>query len=501
MSDTQNESKGSTRREFIQGCAGAALAAKSASSEVLADDGRTKPNIVLVVADDHGADALGCYGNRTIKTPHLDRLAGDGVRFSHAFCTTASCSPSRSAILTGWHNHANGQYGLQHDFHHFQSFDRVKSLPVLLKNAGYRTARVGKFHVAPEAVYKFDRVLSEGKANDMQALGRNPVEMAEHCRDFISELVDEPFFLYFCTDDPHRGLPFDSWPGPNPFGNREAGYPGVRRIRYAPNDVEVPSFLPDIPECRAELAEYYESVSRVDQGVGRLVQILKDCGKYDNTVIIYISDNGLAFPGAKTTLYEPGMRLPCIVRTPWQKKRGITSDAMISWTDLAPTILDMAGAKPKEGAFHGRSFRSILDSASADGWDEIYGSHTFHEVTMYYPMRVVRGRRYKLIWNLASALPFPFAWDLKVSSTWRAVMNSGSKVFGKKSIETFLHRPEFELYDLQEDPDEVNNLAADKGYASILRELQEKLKVFQERTMDPWIADDSAHERWRSAFR
>ncbi len=495
-------SKFATRRAFISGCAGAALVAKNASPGALPGDRcGSKPNIVLVVSDDHGADAVGCYGNRTIQTPHLDRLAADGVRFSHAFCTTASCSPSRSAILTGLHNHASGQYGLEHDYHHFQSFDRVKSLPLLVKDAGYRTARVGKFHVAPEAVYRFDRVLSEGKANDMQALGRSPVEMAEHCRELISERSDTPFFLYFCTDDPHRGLPFDSWPGPNPFGNRAEGYPGVRRVRYDPKDVMVPPFLPDVPECRAELAEYYESVSRVDQGVGRLVEILKDCGKYQNTVIIYISDNGMAFPGAKTTLYESGMRLPCIVRTPWQKKRGVTNDAMISWTDITPTILAMAGARPRGGAFHGRSFHSILDSESSAGWDEVYASHTFHEVTMYYPMRVVRGRRYKLIWNLASPLPFPFAWDLKVSSTWRAVVSKGSKLFGKRSIENFLRRPEFELYDLQEDPDEVNNLVASPAHASLLGELQEKLKSFQERTMDPWIADDSAHERWRTHFK
>jgi N-sulfoglucosamine sulfohydrolase len=322
--------------------------------------------------------------------------------------------------------------------------------------------------------------------------------MAEQCRNLISTQDEKPFFLYFCMDDPHRGLPFDTWPGPNPFGNRDRGYPGVSRVRYDPKEVIVPPFLPDVPECRAELAEYYEAVSRVDQGVGRLLQILKDSGKYENTVMIYISDNGVAFPGAKTTLYEPGMRLPCIVRAPQQKKRGLVNHAMISWTDIAPTILDMAGAGAREGVFHGRSFRSILESDSAAGWDEVYAAHTFHEVTMYYPMRVVRGRRYKLIWNLAFPLPFPFALDLKLSSTWRAVKSSESKIFGKRNIENLLHRPEFELYDLKEDPDEIRNLAGSSAHAATLGEMKARLRSFQERTMDPWIADDSAHERWQS---
>ena len=114
-----------------------------------------RPNIVLIVADDHGREAVGCYGNSAIRTPHIDQLAADGTRFTNAFCTSASCSPSRSVLLTGVHNHANGMYGLEHQIHHFSSFDSVRSLPVLLEQAGYRTARIGKLHVAPESVYHF----------------------------------------------------------------------------------------------------------------------------------------------------------------------------------------------------------------------------------------------------------------------------------------------------------------------------------------------------------
>ena len=197
-----------------------------------------RPNIVMIVSDDHGRDALGCYGNPVVRTPHLDALAADGTRFTAAFCTTASCSPSRSVILSGQHNHRNGMYGLQHDDHHFQSYDQVKSLPVRLAAAGYRTARIGKFHVAPEAAYAFQSILSGGKANDPATIGRSPVEMADQSRGVIEAQDERPFFLYFASDDPHRanavlpsGKPtFDTWPEPNRFGNRPAGYPGITPV-------------------------------------------------------------------------------------------------------------------------------------------------------------------------------------------------------------------------------------------------------------------------------
>jgi len=469
-----------SRRDFIKLGAGASalLAMPALAAET---PGEARPNLVLIVSDDHGRGDLGCYGNPLIQTPNLDALAAEGVRFTQAFCTTASCSASRSVILSGLYNHANGQYGHQHAYHHFSSFDTVKSLPVLLSAAGYRTARIGKYHVAPDEVYKFDVAL--------RGNSRSPVQMADNCQSFVAPDDKQPFFLYFCTSDPHRGggkaedLPHQ----PNRFGNRSQGYPGIKEIEYDPNDVTVPDYLPDIPECRAELAQYYQSVSRVDQGVGRLVEILKATGTYDNTVVIYISDNGIPFPGAKTTAYEPGLNLPCIVRTPGQETRGIACDALVNYADLTPTILDFAQATPSNYLFHGRSFKSVLESEHPQGWDTTYASHTFHEITMYYPMRVVRGRRFKLIWNLAHGLDYPFASDLWASPTWQATLRRKRRLYGKRTVEAYLHRPEFELYDLQEDPDEVCNLADDLKHQATLKEMKTQLKAFQKRTQDPWI--------------
>ncbi|MDP6036810.1 MAG: sulfatase, partial [Verrucomicrobiota bacterium] len=345
-------------------------------------------NIVFVIADDL-SPTMGCYGDMAAVTPNIDRLAADGTLFRYAFATTASCSASRSVVLTGLHNHRNGHYGHLHSYHKFSSFPWVKTLPVLLAKAGYRTARVGKHHNGPEEVYFFEEKI---KANS-----RSTVEMANNCEAFIKAESDKPFFLYYATSDPHRGggvateLPHK----PNRFGNKpnKGAYPDVKEVFYDPAKVTVPPFLPDTPETRAELAQYYQSTSRVDQGLGRLMEILRKNGKWENTIIVFTSDHGMAFAGGKTTVYEGGLHVPFIVRNPYQEKRGNTNNAMISFVDIVPTLLDFAGgydaqtraAKPelatlpdRRGAkkgpytFHGRSFLSIIAEKNPKDWDAIY---------------------------------------------------------------------------------------------------------------------------------
>lgn len=438
-----------------------------------------KPNIILFVSDDHGLDALGAYGNSIIKTPNLDKLAAEGTMFTNAYCTSASCAASRSVILSGQFGHATGSYGHVHDYHHFSTYDEVKTLPVLLEKAGYETARIGKYHVAPEKVYHFNTVL--------EADPRNTVEMAEKCNDVLKS--DKPFFLYFCTDDPHRGHPFepDPWDTPNSFGNKKEGYKDVQTITYNPENVLVPEFLPDTKQSREEIAQYYQSISRIDQGFGKLMKMLQETGKADNTIVFYISDNGMAFPGAKTTVHEPGIKLPCIIKDPTNNSKGVTNNAMISWVDLTPTILDMAKVQYKEDEFHGKSFESIIEEENPEGWNEIYASHTFHEITMYYPMRVVRSDNYKLIWNIAYQLEYPFASDLWAASTWQSEYRNKKEFFGPKKMKDFLFRPEFELYDLEKDPNELINLTNQKDFKDVLANMKSKMKNFQTKTKDPWM--------------
>ena len=436
-------------------------------------------NVLLIVADDHGLDA-GCYGTWIPETPNLDALAEDGVRFTNAFCTTASCAASRSVILTGLQNHTNGTYGHTHARHHFMCFDDVVSLPTLMRQAGYRTGRAGKYHHAPEHIFPFDEVLPTP--------GRDDVRMAESCREFIAQ--DEPFFLYWCSFNPHRdGRVLESHPcKPNRFGNPDESFPGDEEITYDDDDIPVPSYLPDTAEARAEWAQYCQSVSRLDRGVGRLIQILKDTGKYDRTVVIYISDNGAAFPQAKTTLYEPGMHLPCIVRSPVNINRGTPCNGLVTWADITPTILDFARAYDEPDAFYGRSFRSIIDQEYPLDWrDECYAAHTFHEITNYYPMRVVRSQKYKFIWNIAHRLHYSFASDLWRSATWQGAIRDRLEEFGCRDIDAYIDRPRFELYDLETDPGEVVNLAEDPGYAELVNDFCLKIMEFQKETQDPWL--------------
>lgn len=464
-------------------------------------------NIVLFVADDHGQDA-GCYGNTVIKTPSLDALARDGVLYRNAFCTTASCSASRSVILTGLHNHLTGQYGHAHAFHHFESFSSLYTLPAILSDNGYRTARIGKFHVSPDSVYRFETILPTAGGN------RNSVKMADNCHDFVADR-SKPFFLYFCTSDPHRGGGrLKDKPGePDAFGSQQA-YPGIDEVVYDPKQVLVPSWMPDTPAARAEIAMYYQAVTREDQGIGRLVKFLKEANQWENTVFIYTSDNGAAMPGSKTTLYEPGMKLPLVVRSPTLKARGVERNSMVSWVDLTPTILDFAGVKEvlapplvqgePEGlgqkkdatklkpkvpyTFHGRSFRPTMDADPAEGWNLIFASHQFHEITMYYPMRVIRTDQYKLIYNIANPLPFPFASDIFESATWQSALKDGGSFYGKRRIADFIQRPKYELYDLRADPDEIHNLVDEPKFKATFDDLSAKLKAFQEKTRDPWVS-------------
>jgi N-sulfoglucosamine sulfohydrolase len=476
-------------------------------------------NIIFFITDDEG-QTLGCYGDETAVTPNIDALARDGVMFKHAFATTASCSASRSVVMSGLHNHKNGQYGHQHHFHKFSSYANVVSLamPRVLANAGYRTAHIGKYHVAPEDVYHFETYL-EGP-------GRNAVAMAEKCREFIADKTDpRPFFLYFATTDPHRGGGRDknskSELKPDLFGNKpdRGSYPGVKEVFFEPDHVNVPPFLTDTPETREEIAQYYQSCARIDQGLGRLVEILKAADLYDKTMIVFTSDHGMAFAGAKTTVFEAGLKVPFVVRNPYQEKRGFTSDALISHIDITPTLLDFAGGLdpdtngPKKWiepdqfwkrqgkyatenrsggnefrSYHGKSWLPVLNDPEAEHWETIFASHTFHEIQMYYPMRVVRDKKFKLIWNIAHKLDYPFASDLWVASSWQAQYNKGMDApYGQKTVGQYIHRPPFELYDIENDPHEAYNLADKPEYAQVLKAYQEKLREHQKRLDDPWI--------------
>ncbi|MEJ7605412.1 MAG: sulfatase [Bryobacteraceae bacterium] len=294
------------RRHFLAQ-AGAALA-----TPLHAQPTAAHKNVLVLIADDLGLHT-GAYGDKNARTPNLDKLALEGIRFTNAFCTTASCSASRSVILSGLHNHANGQYGHAHAFHHFGYLPHIQPLPSLLKDAGYRTGVIGKLHVNPIERFRWD-LASEGG-------NRNVQSMAGLARKFLKESAGKPWYLHVGFGDPHRAE--------KGFANKD--YPGVRRTLFDPAKLDLPDFLPDNAATRAEVAEYYEASNRLDQGVGMMMDLLRETGQLENTLVLFLSDNGMPFPNAKTSLYDGGSRLPLIVRAPGQSKRGLVNNAMVSW--------------------------------------------------------------------------------------------------------------------------------------------------------------------------
>jgi N-sulfoglucosamine sulfohydrolase len=424
-------------------------------------------NAVLIVADDLGME-VGCYGNKVIQTPHIDALAKNGTRFTYGFATVSSCSPSRACLYSGLFTHTSGQYGLAHAAHHFRSQENLQSLPRVLKAAGYRCGIVGKNHVAPPEAFPFDEIAANT---------RNVSLIAKKTKEYIAESGDKPFCVIVGFGDPHRAG--------KGFANDQK-YPDVKEVQYDPKDIPVPFFLPDHADTRKDLAEYYQSVSRLDQGVGFVLDALKETKHADDTLVIFLSDNGIPFPGAKTTLYDPGLNLPLIVASPAQKQRGVVNQAMASYVDVMPTILDWMQVKAPAG-LPGRSLLPILEQEKPEGWDVVYGSHQCHEVTMYYPMRMIRTRTHKLILNLAHPLEYPAAADLYESPTWQGVLKRSDKTLGERTMEAYLHRPHEELYDLAKDPHESKNVAGDPKYADVLKDLRARLKEWQVKTKDPWV--------------
>jgi N-sulfoglucosamine sulfohydrolase len=429
----------------------------------------------LIVADDLGYDLSCCSGGA--RTPALDALARDAVRFTDAYASVSSCSSSRATLYTGLYSHSNGMYGLAHDVHHFSMFEDVKTLPWMLRQTGYATALVGKLHVRPESSLAYHAWLLPERSGV-----RDVAAMAHAAGNWMREQDATPFFLTVAYSDPHRASDASQ------FGNSR-DWPEVKRERYRPDDVLVPAHLPDLPQVRADLAEYYQAVSRMDAGVGLLLKELERSGRADDTLVIFLSDNGRPFPGAKDNLYREGIRLPLIVRAPGAGAHGVRNRAMVSWIDIAPTILDWAGAAPpavyRYGPLPGRSLLPILGRADPPGRDEVFATHSFHEINQYYPMRSLRTRRHSYFVNLEPALAVPIASDVALSPSWKAIVAAGAKL-GKRGLEAFHHRPPEELYDLDADPDEVVNLATDPAHADVLTDLRTRLDAWRSATRDPW---------------
>lgn len=466
------------RRTVIKGMTGAAtLLAAGGAPTVHANTARR--NVLLVVSDDQGLD-LGCEGV-AVRTPHLDALARRGTRFSQAYAAVSSCSPSRSVLYTGLYAHQNGMYGLAHSVHNQALMDGIVTLPTLFKRGGYTTALVGKKHVRPDSAFPYDAELAPERSGI-----RDVALIADETERFIRGSGTSPFFVTVAYSDPHRA--------PVNFGNDRA-WPRVAPVRYDPAKVTVPGHLPDIPAVRRDLAQYYESLTRLDSGVGLLVEALKRTGHAEDTLIVFLSDNGRPFPGAKTNLYDPGLHLPLIIYSPGQRG-GAVNDAMVSWIDIAPTLLEWADVSGPDYALPGQSLLPLLGNSSGTGRDRIFASHEFHEINQYYPMRAIRTRTHSYIQNLAWQLPYPIAGDIAESESWKAIQANPAILLGKRSQAAYLQRPAEEFFDLRQDPGELSNVVADAAAGQLLAGLRQELADFRAATHDPWLSGQtSPHQR------
>ena len=432
-------------------------------------------SVLFIIADDWSRLSR-AYGDPIIQTPNIDALTERGVLFDYAFCTSPSCAVSRACILTGQHSHTHGQYGHSHGIHGFRTHTGSQSIPKILRAQGFATACVGKKHVDPPSVYPF--------AYEPAVNARSPLDTAAKVRTFLAMNPDRPFYCHVGCTYPHRAG--------QGYGNEQV-QPGIQRVQYDPADVPVPNFLPDNEATRRDLAEYYESVSRYDQVVGAVLEALEESGRADETLVFVTTDHAMPFPGAKASSFDSGHRCPLIVSSPEQTRRGLVNKALMNWVDFCPTILEWCGVEYPDGAapLPGRSLLPILeddsDNPGGGEWEETYFSHCFHEVTNYYPYRVLRGRRYKLTRNLASGLPTPLPSDLFRSITWTAVRNENIENLGDRPRRHFVNQPAEALYDMENDPAEARNLIDEPSLAAAVQEMRKKLMDFRIQTKDPWL--------------
>ncbi|MFV0604333.1 MAG: sulfatase [Niabella sp.] len=434
------------------------------------------PNILLIVSEDNGQD-LGCYGVKSVKTPNLDRLATEGVRFENAFVTSSVCSPSRGSIFTGLYPHQNGQVGLA--THRYHMYSGIVTLPVYLKVAGYRTGCIGKIHVNPESAIPFDFRPANKDPLAGDNFGRKNLERYAILADSFIKRSSTPFFLMVNYPDAHF-----------PLIEQVAGMPTKP---LTGNDVVTLPFIgADSKRLREFTANYYNSIERMDKMVGDLLERLKALGRAENTLIIYIGDHGAQFSRAKCSNYEAGLKIPMIIKWPGKTLISSVRKELVSELDLVPTILSAAQI-PVPQNLPGKKLHPLLFNKQTKHLRRyIFAESEGSAAMFYYPRRSVRNNRFKLIHNLLHQRENPkFYYYVNnighfSGGTTIAEIDSSSKVV-QVAYATWKHPPEYELYDLENDPYEFYNLSDDIRYTKTLNKLKEILNKWQKETIDPLL--------------
>ncbi len=425
-----------------------------------------RPNILLVLSDDHSVPHVGCYGNADIKTPNLDRLASQGMRFDRAYVACPQCVPSRAAIMTG-------RSPVRIAMTRFSAPlpADVITYPEQLRSNGYCTGVAGRtYHL--DGAARSPEVATIFRKHDLQTFARrldyvkhtgNRTEILAQFRDFLDSIPKgRPFFLQLCFSDPHRPLDRNAIPEP-----------------HDPAKLKLPAHYPDTKAVREDFARYYDEIARLDGCVGEVLAELDRRGLVDSTLVAFMGDNGASQLRGKGTLYEFGIHVPLLIRWPGVVKPGSASEALISAEDLAPTFLQAAGVAPPS-EMTGRTFLPLLQGKPFEGRKYVFAERGAHGSSLpqnsaaFDLGRCVVSKRYKLIYNALWQIPYTpvdFAGDL----FWKELqeMNAAGKLPADISRVYFSPtRPMFELYDLQNDPREFDNRAGNKDTAAVERELK-----------------------------
>ncbi|MFC4870713.1 sulfatase [Negadavirga shengliensis] len=413
------------------------------------------PNMVMIIADDIGWDDMGCYGNQVVKTPNMDRMALEGVRFDNFYLTTSSCSPSRTSIISGRYPHNTGAAEL-----HTPLPESILTFTQVLKEGGYFTAQSGKWHMGPAARNSFDLIYDKreeigdgGEDKWLATLQERPKE--------------KPFFLWLAALDAHR-----PW-GPNDFSGM-----------HDPEAIQVPVYLADAPDTRSDLAKYYDEIARFDYFVGKVEEELEAQGVLDNTVIFILSDNGRPFPRSKTRMYDSGIKSPLIVK--WPKgitEAGAVSTSMVSSVDLAPTFLDLAGLDIA-GDFQGKSFLSVIEKPDLPFRKYVFAEHNWHDHEAYE--RMVRTDHYMYVLNLRPSLSNTGPADSNASPSYRDLKRLRDKGrLNAAQADVFMQpRPFEEFYHCERDGEQLLNQASLKKYENELDHLRQVLAQWRAETHD-----------------
>ena len=439
---------------------------------------------MLITVDDMNYDSVGCFGCRVKDiTPNLDRLASEGMRFTNSHVTIAVCQPSRSCLLTGRYPHHNGARG-------FEEIDAgVTTLTQVLHEHGFYNGIIGKEdHVAPRKKFFWDDYVPV--LNEENGWGRSPDVYYRETVRFLqnADRADKAFFAMVNSHDPHR-----------PFAGAEDelkyfGHHTEAPKSYEPDEIVVPGCLPDLPDVRTELAQYYASVHRADAIVGQVLRALEEQGHKEDTLVLFLSDNGMALPFAKTNCYLNSTKSPYIMRWPGRIMAGSVSDALISGIDYTPTVLDILGLDPIVGV-DGASFKNVI-LAGEQHHDDIFtlffktANNHVTKAALSYPMRCVQDKRFAYIFNGWSDGKTIFTNESTEGLTFRAMVEaSESDGSIKERVLLFQYRVKEELYDFQLDPHALNNLVDLPEYRDILDRMRKRMYEYMLESKDG-LADD-----------